>query len=140
MGKFVAPQRQLRVSPRPITAAARMTGSCHHAKNSTLYVLRSLRGALELRTPKTNAWVQAIPTPCQAQPMSSHGVLPLTSIGVLLSATRTARGFRISTTGVSTTSTRAAPTTCVQCGLFDLFFYFSILIFLPSGRKIFFEI
>ena len=57
-------------------------------------------------------------------------VLPLSTIGVLLRATRTARGFRISSTGIRAASTRAtATTTCVQCGLFDLFFYFSIFLF-----------
>ena len=53
-------------------------------------------------------------------------VLPLATIGVLLSSTRTSRGIRISTTGLSTPTTRTSPSTCVQCGLFDLFFYFSI--------------
>ena len=86
--------------------------------------------ALELRIPKTNAWVQAIPTPCQAQPMSSHGVLPLAAIGVLLSTARPTRGIRISSTGIRATPARATPpATCVQCGLFDLFFYFSIFLF-----------
>ena len=64
-------------------------------------------------------------------------VLPLTSIGVLLRTTSTARGIRLSTTGISTTTANPTPTTCVQCGRFDLFFYFSILIFLPSGRNFF---
>jgi len=63
-------------------------------------------------------------------------VLPLATIGVLLSSTRATRGGRLSGGGIGATTTRTTPSTCAQCGLFDLFFYLN---FLPSG-KIFFEI
>ena len=56
-------------------------------------------------------------------------VLPLTTIGVLLRAARTARGISISATGIRATTASTTPTTCVQCGLFDLFLYFSISLF-----------
>ena len=112
-------QRVLQVLLQPITGVTRLTGSCHHAKNSTLYVLSSSKAALKLTTPQTTAWVQSIPTPCQAQPMGSHGVLPLAAIGVLLSPARTGRGVRVSTSGVSTPAPGPTTSTCIRCGLFD---------------------
>ena len=64
-------------------------------------------------------------------------VLPLAPIGVLLRATGAARGVRLSTSGFRTTYTGPArPTTCVQGGLFDLFFYFN---FSAVRQKNFFQ-
>ena len=53
-------------------------------------------------------------------------VLPLAAIGVLPSSTRATRGGRLSGGGIRAITTSSTPSTCVQCGLFDLFFYFSI--------------
>ena len=84
---------------RPVLQEQQVNGSCHRDMN----------------------WPRCMTTRMQLV------VLPLTAIGVLLRTTRTSRFFSISASGVSTATTaRSTPTTCVQCGLFDLLIYFSI--------------
>jgi hypothetical protein len=62
-------------------------------------------------------------------------VLPLAAIGVLLRTPRATRGISISTSGVRATTSSSTPATCVQCGLFDLFLYFSIFLFKFSAVR-----
>ncbi len=50
-------------------------------------------------------------------------VIAMAPMRVLLSPTRATRGGRISGGGIGATTTRTTPSTCAQCGIFDLFFY-----------------
>ena len=99
-----------------------VNGSCHREMNSTncaKYI------QTDERTPLSIVIIKMV------APETHHRlvVLPLTTIGVLLRTTRTARGISFSATGIRTTTSRTTPSTCVQCGLFDLFLYFSIFLF-----------
>ena len=79
---------------------------------------------------------QLVP-PCAVRRGVSAVVLPLAAIGVLLRNTRSTCGVRVSATGVRATPARTIrPATCVQCGLFDLFFYLN---FSAVRQKNFFQ-
>ena len=67
-------------------------------------------------------------------------VFRLNPIGVLLRAAPTARGTRVSTPAFRTTTSRAARSTCVQCGLFNYLtiYLFKFFIFCGAVSLVFF--